>query len=116
MFPQDPTLPHTASFPPPSIKQTKRRFNLPCPCRTPPSSNPISLKVLAAIATSFAALSFLRSATAAPSYFACNFAGVHCTLRTSPATAAGVTDRLWSVEDLVALWGGDEQLRAESAA
>jgi hypothetical protein len=31
------------------------------------------------------------------------------TLRTSPAMAAGVTDRRWSVEDLVALWEAYEQ-------
>jgi len=30
--------------------------------------------------------------------------------------AAGVTGRLWSVEDLVALWEAYEQWRAESAA
>src|SRR5580704_2463685 len=29
---------------------------------------------------------------------------IHRTLRMSPAMATGVTDRLWSVEDLVALW------------
>ena len=32
-----------------------------------------------------------------------NFARVHKTLRMSPAMAAGLTDRLWSVEDIVAL-------------
>jgi len=49
-------------------------------------------------------------------YFACNFIKIHRTLRTSPAIAAGVTDRLWSVEDLVALWESYEQQRAERAA
>lgn len=32
-----------------------------------------------------------------------NFVKIHSTLRTTPAQAAGVTDRLWEVEDLVAL-------------
>lgn len=32
-----------------------------------------------------------------------NFVRVHQTLRMSPAQAAGVTDKLWSVEDLVAM-------------
>jgi len=49
-------------------------------------------------------------------YFAYNFIKIHRTLRTSPAMAAGVTDRLWSVEDLVALWESYEQRRAERAA
>jgi hypothetical protein len=46
-------------------------------------------------------------------YFAYNFIKIHRTLRTSPAMAAGVTDRLWSVEDLVALREAYEQRRAE---
>jgi hypothetical protein len=41
---------------------------------------------------------------------------IHRTLRTSPAMAADVTDRLWSVADLVALWEAYEQRRAERAA
>jgi hypothetical protein len=49
-------------------------------------------------------------------YFAYNFIKIHRTLRTSPAMAAGVTDRLWSVEDLVVLWEAYEQRRAERAA
>jgi len=49
-------------------------------------------------------------------YFAYNFIKIHRTLRTSPAMAAGVTDRLWSVEDLVVLWKAYEQRRAERAA
>jgi hypothetical protein len=37
-------------------------------------------------------------------YFAYNFIKNHRTLRLSPAKAASVTDRLWDVDDLVALW------------
>ena len=48
-------------------------------------------------------------------YFAYNFIKIHRTLRMSPALAAGVTDRLWSVEDLVALWEAFEQRSAERA-
>jgi hypothetical protein len=33
-----------------------------------------------------------------------NFVKVHSKLRTSPAMAAGVTERLWEVSDIVALW------------
>ncbi len=32
-----------------------------------------------------------------------NFVRIHKTLRTSPATAAGIESRLWSMEDVVAL-------------
>ncbi len=42
-------------------------------------------------------------------YFAYNFIQIHRTLRTSPAMAAGVTDHLWSVADLVALWESEER-------
>lgn len=36
-------------------------------------------------------------------YFAFyNFCGIHKTLRMTPAMAAGLTDRLWSLEDIVA--------------
>jgi hypothetical protein len=41
-----------------------------------------------------------------------NFARVHQTLRVSPAMAAGVTDRLWSVEDIVALVEAQEAVEA----
>lgn len=36
-------------------------------------------------------------------YFAHNFIKIHTTLRTSPATAAGTTDRLFDMMDLVNL-------------
>jgi IS1 family transposase len=39
-------------------------------------------------------------------YMHYNFARIHRTLRTSPAMAAGVTGRLWSVEDIVRLADG----------
>ena len=32
-----------------------------------------------------------------------NFVKIHQSLRTTPAQAAGVTDKLWEVEDLVGL-------------
>jgi IS1 family transposase len=42
-------------------------------------------------------------ATLAIFYMNYNFVRIHQTLRVTPAMAAGVTDRLWAVEDLVAL-------------
>jgi len=36
-------------------------------------------------------------------YMYYNFARIHKTLRTSPAQAAGITDKLWDIEDIVAL-------------
>jgi hypothetical protein len=44
-----------------------------------------------------------HAAAVALNYFAYNFIKIHRTLRTSPSMAAGVTDRFWSVDDLVAL-------------
>jgi len=44
-----------------------------------------------------------HAAAVALNYFAYNFIQIHSTLRTSPAQAAGVTDHLWSVADLVSL-------------
>ena len=35
-----------------------------------------------------------------------NLVKIHSTLRTTPAQAAGVTDRLWEIEDLVVLLEG----------
>jgi len=56
-----------------------------------------------------------HGAAVALNYFAYNFIKIHRTLRTSPAMAAGATDRLWEVSDLVALWESYEQ-EAERAA
>lgn len=41
-----------------------------------------------------------------------NFVRIHKTLRTSPAMAAGISDRLWSMEDVVALIDEREERRA----
>jgi hypothetical protein len=56
-----------------------------------------------------------HAAAVALNYFAYNFIKIHRTLRMPPAMAAGVTDRLWDVNDLVALWEEYER-RAERAA
>jgi hypothetical protein len=56
-----------------------------------------------------------KSAAVALYYFSYNFIKIHRTLRVSPAMAAGVTDRLWSVSDLVGLWEAEER-RSERAA
>jgi hypothetical protein len=57
-----------------------------------------------------------HAAATALNYFAYNFIKIHRTLRMSPAMAAGVTDRLWDVADLVALWEAYESRREERAA
>ena len=51
-------------------------------------------------------------AAVALNYFSYNFIEIHSTLRTSPAMAAGVTDRLWGVADLVDLLIASESKRA----
>jgi IS1 family transposase len=56
-----------------------------------------------------------HAAAVALGYFAYNFVKIHRTLRMSPAMAAGVTDRLWDVADLVAAWEAEEQ-RSQKAA
>jgi IS1 family transposase len=53
-----------------------------------------------------------HAAAVALNYFAYNFIKIHRTLRMSPAMAAGVTDHLWSISDLVDLWESEEQKRA----
>lgn len=50
-----------------------------------------------------------HSAAVALYYFSYNFVKIHRSLRTTPAMAAGVTDKLWEVSDLVALLEADER-------
>jgi hypothetical protein len=45
-----------------------------------------------------------HAAAVALNYFAYNFIKIHRSPRMTPAMAAGVTDHLWSVSDLVDLW------------
>ena len=50
-----------------------------------------------------------HAAAVALGYFAYNFIQIHRTLCMTPAMAAGVTDRLWEVSDLVALLEASER-------
>jgi IS1 family transposase len=72
-----------------SVRMTARRFTL--------LTNAFSKKIENHIAS------------VALTYFAYNFIKIHRTLRTTPAMAAGVTDRLWEVSDLVAAWEAEER-------
>jgi hypothetical protein len=40
-----------------------------------------------------------------------NFCRVHQTLKTTPAVAAGITDHVWSIDEMVGLLGADERGR-----
>jgi hypothetical protein len=51
-------------------------------------------------------------AAVALQYFVYNFVRIHRTLRVTPAMAAGVTNRLWEVSDLVALLEESESKKA----
>jgi hypothetical protein len=42
-------------------------------------------------------------------YMHYNFARIHKTLRISPAMAAGVTDKLWSIADIVTMIDATEK-------
>ena len=56
-----------------------------------------------------------HAASVALNYFAYNFIHIHKTLRMSPAMAAGVTDRLWDVNDLVLEWERSEKEEKSAA-
>jgi len=56
-----------------------------------------------------------HAAAVALYYFSYNFIKIHRRLCVSPGMAAGVTDRLWSVGDLVDLWEAEER-RGKRAA
>ena len=43
-----------------------------------------------------------------------NFVRIHQTLRCTPAMAAGVTDRLWDMSDVVALLDGEREQRIQA--
>jgi len=51
-------------------------------------------------------------AAVALNYWIYNFVKIHTTLRTTPAMAAEVTDRLWDVADLVDLLIASESKKA----
>ncbi len=53
-----------------------------------------------------------HAAAIALNYFAYNFIKIHRTLRMSPAMAAGVTDKLWDVSNLVSLLEETEKEKA----
>jgi len=76
--------------------------------------NLVSLRVIR-LSNGFSRKMENRAAATALNYFAYNFIEIHRTLRTSPAMAAGVTDRLWSAEGWVG-WEAYEKRRAEKAA
>jgi hypothetical protein len=58
-----------------------------------------------------------RIAAVVLGYFAYNFIRIHRTLRVTPAMAAGVTDRLWDVEDPVTTaWETSERRLERQAA
>jgi hypothetical protein len=44
----------------------------------------------------------------------CNFVKIHGTIRMTPAMAAGVTDRLWDMSDIVTLLDGEREQRIQA--
>jgi len=57
-----------------------------------------------------------HEAAVALNYFAYDFVRIHRTLRMSPAMAAGATDRLWNVFDIVAVQEAAEKGGQQAAA
>jgi hypothetical protein len=68
--------------------------------------------VLRLAATRFVALGVVFVFTSLVALRAYNFIKIHRTLRTSPAMAAGVMDRLWDVSDIVELLQRAESKKA----
>ena len=78
---------------------TGRRYGCLCTTVTAPSAGPPERCGEAVKVESLAH-------AVAPHYMHYSFACIHKTLRITPAMAAGVTSRLWSIEDIVRLADG----------
>ena len=63
----------------------------------------MSMKRFARLSNGFSRKLENHAATVALYFMYYNFARIHQTLRTTPAQAAGVTDKLWEIEDIVGL-------------
>ena len=63
----------------------------------------MSMKRFARLSNGFSRKLENHSATVALYFMYYNFARIHQTLRTTPAQAAGVTEKLWDIEDIVGL-------------
>ena len=63
----------------------------------------MSMKRFARLSNGFSRKLENHSATVAFYFMYYNFARIHQTLRTTPAQAAGVTEKLWDIEDIVGL-------------
>jgi len=49
-------------------------------------------------------------------YMHYNFCRVHETLRVTPAMEVGITDHVWSIEEMIALLGANHLARSSEAA
>ena len=79
------------------------------PHSTPQQDSPHRHATLHAAVQRFSRKIENLAAAVALNYFANNFVRIHRTLRMSPAMAAGVTDRLFAVSDLVTLLEAEER-------
>jgi len=81
-------------------RRTRRRLNL---------TMRMSIRRFGRLTNAFSKKIEKHALSVALHYMHYNFARIHKTLRISPAMAAGVADKLWSVADIVAMIDAGEK-------